>query len=1133
MTATLRRPLALLLATVAACATAPTTGWAAGPKPADTVLTNGAIYTVDPRQPWAEAVAIQGGKFVYVGTAAGAQAYVGAKTQVVDLKGGYAQPGMVDAHVHPVEGAQKNLYQCSFPFTAGPDDIQAALAACVKRTPKGAWIRGGAWGSSFFEQHQLASPKALLDAVSPDNPVLLDDDAFHNVWVNSAALKAVGWNAATADPPNGKILRGADGEPNGVLMEIAATNFAKLTPGWSNEQYRAGVAESVRIANSFGVTAMKDAHDHAPSAEYYRDLDRAGQLGAHIVSCLETPYGKRTTPLDYRDLEAQRRKNSSKHVHADCVKIFLDGVPTAARTAAMLAPYVADAAHGSDFRGAPHLEGSILDQDVVELDRRGFNVKMHAAGDYAIRVGLNAIEAARKANSGRRGYRNRPHDLAHAGYIGEQDIPRFKQLNAVADYSPIIWYPSPIIQSVIDAVGERGRHYWPTRTLINAGATIAAGSDWPAAVQDMNPWVGVEALVTRADPRGETAGLLWKEEAATLEEALRIYTLGGARSMGLEAVTGSIEVGKQADLVVLDRNLFTGAITDVGDARVLRTYFDGREVYAAQLPVAEKVVLNGKFYTVDAKLPWAEAIAIRDGKLLYVGSSQGARAHVGAQTEVIDLQGAYAQPGLVDIHVHPIMGGLKALYECNFPFTATPADIAKAIQACADRVPGDTWIRGGQWGSSFFDQFAKEVGNPREFLDRVSGGHPVVLNDDSGHNNWANTKALQLAGITAKTKNPAGGTIRLGRDGQPDGVLWETAARLMDTVVPPATDEQNLAAVAEVARIANAYGVTALKDAGVGFAASGASFAALDRAGKLTLNVAVCLSTPYGGRDTPLDYAALEAERDQNRTPHVHTDFVKLFVDGVPTPARTAAMLAPYLPDKAHGNSFNGGLHLSPERLAEDVTELDRRGYTVKMHVAGDRSVRVALDAIEAARKKNGNSGLHHELAHAGYISEQDLARFAQLDAIPDYAPILWYPSPIIQAILTAVGERGKYYWPTRSLLDRGALIAAGSDWPAAVPDMNPWVGVEALVTREDPRGQTPGLLWKEEAITLAEAVRIYTLNGARALRLEAQTGSLEVGKSADFVVLDRDLFSVPITDVGDTQVKQTWFEGKRVYAAP
>ncbi len=544
---------------------------------------------------------------------------------------------------------------------------------------------------------------------------------------------------------------------------------------------------------------------------------------------------------------------------------------------------------------------------------------------------------------------------------------------------------------------------------------------------------------------------------------------------------------------------------------------------------ADIVLTNAAIYTVNPAQPWAEAVAIAGGKFVYVGSAAGARAYVSAATRVVDLKGAYAQPGIVDAHVHPIMGGIKALYECNFPFTATPDDVAKALSACAARMPEGSWIRGGQWGSSFFDQY--EFASPKAFLDAAAPKHLVFLNDDSGHNGWVNSAALQAAGLGAQSPDPEGGTILRGADGEPNGVLLETAARIFDKVIPAWSREQYVAAARESARLANKYGITSMKDAGA-FDPSGMAFSELDKAGGLELNVAICIPTPYGARSVVLDYGAIEAARHEFRTRHVLTDFVKIFLDGVPTPARTAAMIDPYVADKQHGSSFIGGIHVDPAVLAQDVTELDKRGFTIKMHAAGDRSVRVGLDAIEAARKANGNSGLHHELAHAGFISPADLPRFAALDVIPDFSPILWYPSPIIQAVIDAVGERGRHYWPTRTLLDSGAQIATGSDWPAAVPDQNPWVGVEALVTRKDPRNQTPGSLWPEEAVRLDEAVRIYTINGARALRLEQQTGSIEVGKSAEIIVLDRNLFEVPIEDVGDASVRMTFFEGKLVYAA-
>lgn len=550
----------------------------------------------------------------------------------------------------------------------------------------------------------------------------------------------------------------------------------------------------------------------------------------------------------------------------------------------------------------------------------------------------------------------------------------------------------------------------------------------------------------------------------------------------------------------------------------------------AASPPADLVFTNGAIYTVNPKQPWVEAVAVVGGKIAWVGKSEDAQRFVGTGTKVVDLKGAYAQPGMVDIHVHPIMGGVKTLYECVFPFTAKPAEVATALRACAAKTPEGQWIRGGQWGSSFFEQFRDEVGSPKAFLDAVSTKHPIFLYDDSGHNGWVNTLALSKAKIDAKTPNPEGGTIVRGPDGEATGVLLETAARIYDKVIPALTDEQYVEAAREASKIALSYGVTSMKDAGA-FEPAAKAFSALDRAGGLQQNVAICIPTPYGARNTPLDYDAIDAEAKRYRSPRVDTRFVKIFLDGVPTPARTAAMLDPYVPDQAHGANFRGGIHVDPEVLKKDVTELDRRGYTVKMHATGDWSVRVALDAVEAARRANGQSGLHHELAHAGFVAPSDIPRFAKLDAVPDFCPIIWHPSPIIQAVIDAVGPRGNRYWPTRSLLDAGAKIAPGSDWPAAVRDMNPWVGVEALVTRKDPRSETPGLLWPEEAAKLDEAIAIYTINGARALRLEQKTGSIEVGKSADLIVLDRNLFQVPITDVGDATVKQTWFEGKLVHS--
>jgi predicted amidohydrolase YtcJ len=242
-------------------------------------------------------------------------------------------------------------------------------------------------------------------------------------------------------------------------------------------------------------------------------------------------------------------------------------------------------------------------------------------------------------------------------------------------------------------------------------------------------------------------------------------------------------------------------------------------------------------------------------------------------------------------------------------------------------------------------------------------------------------------------------------------------------------------------------------------------------------------------------------------------------------------MLADYLPEQTGGPAHRGRLLLDVEALNGIVTELDRLGFGIVIHVAGDRAVRVALDAIAQARERNGAGGPRHQLAHAGFIDPQDLPRFAALDVTADQSPYLWYPSPIIDSIIGALGERGRHYWPVKSLLDAGAHVVAGSDWPAVLPDMNPWIGIEALVSRAHPRAQYPGSFWPEQAVSLEQALRIMTLNGAVALALEKITGSIEAGKSADLIILKHNLFEIPVAEVSETQVHTTYFEGRVVYS--
>lgn len=529
---------------------------------------------------------------------------------------------------------------------------------------------------------------------------------------------------------------------------------------------------------------------------------------------------------------------------------------------------------------------------------------------------------------------------------------------------------------------------------------------------------------------------------------------------------------------------------------------------------------------MEADRPYAEGVAIRDGAIAALGSSDALRRTRGKATQVIDLDGRMVMPGLVDGHCHPTKGAIANLFSCKFEFAATPDDIATAVTEFAARHPDTKTIVGGRWGSAFFDQH--DIPSPREWLDRISPDKAVYLRDDSGHNGWANTRALQLVGVVRGTQDPAGGKIvRDRKNGEATGILLEEADSAARRRLPDWSDEQYRLGVREMVRIANGFGITGVVDADASEALLKA-YRDADQAGEMSLRVVASISTPYGHRETPLDYDHIESLRDRYASRHVDTRFAKIYLDGVPTAARSAAMLEPYRPDARFSQGYRGLLHVDEETLATDIAGLEARGFTVKLHTAGDRAVRSALNAIEKAHRDSGRRDLRHELAHAGFVDPRDIPRFKDLNVVADLSPYLFYPSPIMTSIRQAIGDRGERYWPIRDFLEADVSLLAGSDWPAAVASMDPWIGIATMVTRRDPSGQTPGALWPEQSIALEQALRIFTIDGARALRRESETGSLKVGKSADLIVLKDNLFDLTPDRIVETVVEMTLFAVKQ-----
>ena len=539
-----------------------------------TVYTNGYIYTVNPEQPHAEALAVRDGKITAVGSNDEVQALVSDETRVVDLDGRMLMPGIHDMHAHPMEAGEKYNFQCAFPFTFTMDQIIAKLTECAAETPAGEWIRGGQWAMELMETDTVPH-KDILDAITREHPIYLGDSTVHGAWLNSRALDELGIDEGTPDPQGGVILREpGTTEPTGVLVDNAAYNILDDLPAYTDEQYKTALAWSMHEMNKVGVTSVKEALTDGRSLKAFRGLDQDGRLTMKI----STSIAWRMPWIDYETNVRQRADYATENVGTEFIKIMLDGIPPT-RTAAMLDPYLPDEEHGDSFTGKLIHSPEQLTEDMVYLDGQGLTVKVHATGDRAVRVTLDAVEAARKVNGGS----GMMHEISHAELIHPDDLPRFKELNVAAEFSPILWYPSPLVQVMEQVIGEeRAGRFWPTRSLLEAGAHVIYGSDWPSVVPDPNPWPGIEAMVTRRDPYGNFPGTLWPEQAVDLETALRIFTLNGAAAGKQADRTGSIEVGKSADFIVLDRNIFQVPVEDISETKVLMTVVSGREVYSAE-----------------------------------------------------------------------------------------------------------------------------------------------------------------------------------------------------------------------------------------------------------------------------------------------------------------------------------------------------------------------------------------------------------------------------------------------------------------------------------------------------------------------------------------------------------------------
>ncbi|QTX06147.1 amidohydrolase [Agromyces archimandritae] len=545
------------------------------------------------------------------------------------------------------------------------------------------------------------------------------------------------------------------------------------------------------------------------------------------------------------------------------------------------------------------------------------------------------------------------------------------------------------------------------------------------------------------------------------------------------------------------------------------------------MPVADLLLTNADIRTMDPARPRAGPLAVGGGRILAVGDD--ALALRGPETVVRDLGGATVLPGLADVHNHHAVAGRTELFELSVSTQAGLEEILDAVAAHASGLPEDAWVTGGAWASTLMPVLNRA--SVRRRLDEAAGGRPVMLAEDSRHNRWANTRALELAGITAETVPGDGGVVMLDPEtGEPSGVLLESAGIPVEQAFAAGgglTARQHREASRRGIEILGSYGITAFQDAAVSLEILGA-LRDLDTAGELDAWVVSSLTVNDQIFGYELVGEGLVARGEEFRTEHHRPDFVKIFLDGTP-PARTAAFLEPYLPDDAHGDCYRGATTMPPEELEGWLRRVASAGLSAKIHCTGDGSARLVLDTVERLRAEGFDRARFH-VAHGQFLADEDIPRLASLGVDADISPFIWFPGVIPEAIAAVLPpERAARMQPNRALLDAGAVLAGGSDWPVS-ESPNPWEAIQGLVTRADPLGRVPGTLWPEQAITLDEAVTAFTIGAVTAMGLAAETGTLEPGKSADFTVLDRDPWAVPADELVRTRSLETWFAGRRVF---
>jgi predicted amidohydrolase YtcJ len=552
------------------------------------VIRGGTIYTARSDGAVAEAMAIGGNRILAVGSRATIDGYVGPATRTIDLRGGMALPGFIDTHVHFVWGSIAST-QVQLGDATSPQDAQSRLLTYARAHPHQRWILGGGWVYGTFPAG--LPTKALIDAVVPDRPVVLDSFDGHLKWLNSAALRLAGITRDTPDVRKGGKVVGtivrdpATGEPTGILRDVAQNLVLPFVPKPTREQLLSLLHENMRAANALGVTSVVNASGDLAEMDLYDTLRARRLLTLRTTNAYSDLNGKPHTlsPAEIEDFEEARRRYQGDWVRAGIVKFFMDGV-VEGHTASLLEPY-ATAPHD---RGEADYPTGRYGQMLTELDRRGFAVMTHAIGDGAVREALDGYEAAMRAN----GSRDRRWRIEHIEVCAPGDVPRFGRLGIIASMQPYHWCCHDSLGN--DAWARNlGRDRWAEgfqwRSIAAGGATLIHGSDWPVVTID--PVVGIYSAITRQDGKGRPAGGWFPAQRLTLSEAIAGYTRNAAHAVFMEDRLGTLEADKKADVVLVGQDLRALSPRDLLETSIGATILDGKVVYEGGGRVARAAML--------------------------------------------------------------------------------------------------------------------------------------------------------------------------------------------------------------------------------------------------------------------------------------------------------------------------------------------------------------------------------------------------------------------------------------------------------------------------------------------------------------------------------------------------------------